>query len=645
LTQLLIYVAVRALLLASAVVAVPFQLVLAQERDLGTEIYSTASPSVFLLIAKDDAGNAVAQGSGFLISGNRIVTNQHVALAGSSIVAVVGAVRVRLRIDREDATNDLAILMADADISVGPLKLGSVEPVPGETLFVLGNPQGLERSISSGVLAGVRSVDNHTLLQITAPISSGSSGGPVLNKRGEVVGITVAMLTSGQNLNFAIPVAALRALLNGSVNQTKDFDLLISSCTRKIDEMNRETYSPDPSSPWQKRYAELQLALNTAVNAAGPDPNKLNAVAQLAQTQDWDIAIDAWERSLAIKRSPDTMVALANVIDSKALFAKEEQRTLLARAETLAREGYRAHPSDPAMASRTLAYVLDHEKFYTEAYTLFKKAYDLDRSSPFEVEDLRGLIETSRGSNRPIDSEKWTQALLASGKASASDWEAEAQRQVTLGVQKQAGTDYVAAANAGGSWKDWCVAGVSFWQADEYDQALSSLRQCIDKGQNEKDSDTPVGTAHWLIADILNTRGVYEEALSHAKNSVAIHAEDGWAHFEQARALVALQRFQDAITAAKEAVRLSDGKYAGMHFELGMAYFGAENWTLARLSFEKAAELEPTDSSAMYNKALCESRLGQKLDAARSFEETLRREPSRKDRQDILRSIQLLRGQ
>ena len=94
-----------------------------------------------------------------------------------------------------------------------------------------------------------------------------------------------------------------------------------------------------------------------------------------------------------------------------------------------------------------------------------------------------------------------------------------------------------------------------------------------------------------------------------------------------ADSLYGLRRFQEAINASKQAIRLSDGKYAWMHFTLGNSYFDIENWELARQSYEKASQLDPKDDAATYNVAVCLARLGLFKDAADWYEETLRRNP------------------
>jgi hypothetical protein len=89
-----------------------------------------------------------------------------------------------------------------------PLPLSTVDVAVGDDILVAGNPEGLEASFSKGIVSGIRSGSG--LIQMDAAISPGSSGGPVVNQRGEVVGLAVSSLVEGQNLNFAVPVRYLR---------------------------------------------------------------------------------------------------------------------------------------------------------------------------------------------------------------------------------------------------------------------------------------------------------------------------------------------------------------------------------------------------------------------------------------------------
>lgn len=94
------------------------------------------------------------------------------------------------------------------------MSLPPVSPQPrvGDKIYVIGSPQGLTNTLSEGLISGFRKTKDGEWIQITAPISSGSSGGPVLNTAGEVIGVTTAFLSEGQNLNFAVPVSQVHRL-------------------------------------------------------------------------------------------------------------------------------------------------------------------------------------------------------------------------------------------------------------------------------------------------------------------------------------------------------------------------------------------------------------------------------------------------
>ena len=143
---------------------------LCQDSDRASKIYSDSSKSVFLLIVKSSAGQVIGQGSGFLVQGGKIVTNEHVARAGN-ISIDLGTVRLPLTIERVDAFNDLALLSATADLAANTLAIAEALPAPGTAIYTIGNPAGLQRSISTGVVSGVREFKGRQLLQISSPIS------------------------------------------------------------------------------------------------------------------------------------------------------------------------------------------------------------------------------------------------------------------------------------------------------------------------------------------------------------------------------------------------------------------------------------------------------------------------------------------
>ena len=180
------------------------------------EIAKRAFRSTVLLVMEDANGQPLFLGSGFFVGKGEVASNLHVVEgAARGYAKIIGQ---RAKYDTEgitavDPERDLVILKISGARTAGTT-LGNSDSVQvGEIVYAVGNPQGLEGTFSQGIVSSIREVGNDTLLQITAPISPGSSGGPVLNGKGEVIGVSVATFRGGQNLNFAIPSNYLKALL------------------------------------------------------------------------------------------------------------------------------------------------------------------------------------------------------------------------------------------------------------------------------------------------------------------------------------------------------------------------------------------------------------------------------------------------
>jgi tetratricopeptide (TPR) repeat protein len=176
-------------------------------------IFKENNKAVVVIFAYHGGKKAISQGSGFVVRRDGIIiTNYHVISKARIIKIKVGDKFLNVdSIISLDKENDIAILKVTAE-NLNAVKLGNLEKVEiGEKVYVIGSPEGLENTISDGILSGKREVaPNKIIIQITAPISHGSSGGPVFNKNGEVIGIATAFLKEGQNINFAIPLDVIR---------------------------------------------------------------------------------------------------------------------------------------------------------------------------------------------------------------------------------------------------------------------------------------------------------------------------------------------------------------------------------------------------------------------------------------------------
>ncbi len=295
----------------------------AQTPDTGKLVYSSSQESVFLIYLNDATGSPDALGSGFLVAPHVLVTNAHVAEAGNPVLAV-GPVRIPLKIINLDKSNDLATLSFVADITSKPLPLATDPIMPGEEVFAIGNPEGLEKTISQGIVSGTRTNDGRELIQITAPISHGSSGGPVFNAKGEVIGVAVGMLEDGQNLNFAVPIRYVSQLLARKAESAEPFNL--QETLDSISELRKSLvaldYSADSSSAYQAKLQQLQEKLRDVVQ----NTEESEALKQVSCTSEYgldeDLPISAARKIVNTHPGAENEAFLAYVLYRRASFDK-----------------------------------------------------------------------------------------------------------------------------------------------------------------------------------------------------------------------------------------------------------------------------------------------------------------------------------
>jgi tetratricopeptide (TPR) repeat protein len=314
------------------------------------------------------------------------------------------------------------------------------------------------------------------------------------------------------------------------------------------------------------------------------------------------------------------------------------------QSETAARMAIKLARVPTAEMYFRLGDTLEDEGQYAESDHTLRTVLSLlrpDTTSELYFRTVRNLQLCAGGLNNLGDEKRWFGELEKGNQATAYDWDYHAKQLLSANEFKSAGDAYSHA--AGVIKRDWCDAGTSYQLASEADSELYANRKCIETLTGTTGSESDLAWAHASIAATLNSRGVYSEALTHAKEAAVLDPSNAWAFTDEAEALNNLQRFTEAINASKEAIRLSDGKYASMHFTLGTSYFKTENWELARQSYEKAAELDTTDDAAAYNVAVCLARQSYFNDAAHWYEEALRRNPKRDDRDELRQRIQALR--
>jgi hypothetical protein len=185
-------------------------------QDSAQAIYAKVAPSTVFIKTDKGAGTGF-----FALSNGTLFTAFHV---------IDGATRVSIKTHAGDIYDDVTLIAKDERRDIAVLKvrgfdlptvpLGNSSPItPGQKVYVIGNPLGAEKlkaTITDGIVSGIRDFeDGYKVIQVTAPISPGNSGGPALDEKGNAVGIVVFRLTQGESLNFAVPINYARGLLDG----------------------------------------------------------------------------------------------------------------------------------------------------------------------------------------------------------------------------------------------------------------------------------------------------------------------------------------------------------------------------------------------------------------------------------------------
>ena len=179
------------------------------------EEISVLKRAVVIVTTFDSRGKPLLQGSGFFIETDCVVTNMHVIKAASSIrISTFGGKTGTVKkVIAANEKTDLALLQVESSLADAVLQVEDTPPVEGDAIIVLGNPQGSPWKVTRGRIGPFWQFAGFSgRLQITAEIFRGSSGGPVVNEHGRVIGVAAMHLDGGYDLNFAVPAENLRAI-------------------------------------------------------------------------------------------------------------------------------------------------------------------------------------------------------------------------------------------------------------------------------------------------------------------------------------------------------------------------------------------------------------------------------------------------
>jgi hypothetical protein len=193
------------------------------------QIADRAIPSVVVVENFNEDGEKAGQGSGYVFSGDGIViTNYHVIRGAKSLsIKVPGSASYRVdSVLGYESDHDVAALQVSGSSLPALLTETIEEPKVGDRVVAIGAPLGLESTVSEGIVSALRNAGTMHIIQTTASISPGSSGGPLLNEYGKVIGLTTSTVRDGQSLNFVVSAKHVSELL--SRRQPMSLDEMLS---------------------------------------------------------------------------------------------------------------------------------------------------------------------------------------------------------------------------------------------------------------------------------------------------------------------------------------------------------------------------------------------------------------------------------
>jgi tetratricopeptide (TPR) repeat protein len=340
-------------------------------------LYAKCKPSVVTILTFDAKRAPLGQGSGFIVAKNRVVTNYHV-VGGSTSASIVfddGSMAVVTAVVAGSEPKDLVIVEVETG-NRPALGLGEeLQLKVGETIYAIGAPNGLSASLSNGLVSAFRQDEGQFLIQITAPIAPGSSGGPLLNSQGQVVGVTTSRLKDG-GFGFAMGAGDVQHLLKVPLGIKIQLSDLTAHETAPPSELNPVQVLFD-----QKKYEDARASFNALSN-----PIKASFEGQLLLCK---IEQEKKDYHLAIQACDAAIQSRANVAEPYGLNAI----SLFMLGTT---EQAEAAASKAAKLSEEYKNVLGTVYYLEEKYDLVPKELSADSDNTFVLTLLAGAAFHNR---------------------------------------------------------------------------------------------------------------------------------------------------------------------------------------------------------------------------------------------------------
>lgn len=466
--------------------------------ETASQVFRQVSPSVVVVLTYD-AGKLAELGSGVKLAGSNVATNCHVLKDGSTYRVRYQDKLYPASLDKADWNHDVCSLSVPG-LPAPPAVLGSTITLQvGAPVYAIGTPEGLQLTLSEGIVSSLRSVGDGSYIQTTAAISPGSSGGGLFDGQGRLLGLTSFFIKGGQQLNFALPVEWIESLpklttprittgtsevqwLNQAsiLENRKDWHGLLALAAAWI------KAQPHNAGGWiAQGEADHKLGSNTqAIHAYRQglqiDPKLASTWNNLGNTYDdngqYAQAIEAFRQALRI--DPNDTVVLSNI--GKAY----DDNGQYAQAIDSFRQALRIDPKDAiswfnlgntcdhigkiAQAIEAYRLALDFNPQFSKAWLNLGLAYDNNRQYTQAIEAYRQALRINSQ-----DANTWIDLGISYGENGQKTQAIEAERRATQIIPQSA--------------RAWFNLGVAYSHSQQYAQAIEAYHQAL--RNNSRDAD------------------------------------------------------------------------------------------------------------------------------------------------------------
>jgi tetratricopeptide (TPR) repeat protein len=355
------------------------------------EIFKKVDAAVFTIYSKDEDGKIISQGSGVILNKNGwIVTNYHVYHSPFKKTKLV--VKKKDKIIEEtyiigfNAVKDILILKVPEDM-FSHIAISEFDSLnQGQKIYAIGSPMGFENTISEGIISGFRFNDINATkyIQISAPISHGSSGGAVVNEKGELIGITSSSVEAGQNLNFAIPVKEVMKIYNreGGNNEKRIQANEILHLGANEDDIHKQIELYKKACEVDTNFAKPYKYLASAYLSMVQRTSELHNV--IVDSKDLERSISFYRRAISIDpNDADAYSGLGDVYNNKSRTADQGGVSLLDdnSAFVCFKKAIEIDPKSYDSYSRLGSYYEHNKKDLEGAISIYKNAIEIVSSN------------------------------------------------------------------------------------------------------------------------------------------------------------------------------------------------------------------------------------------------------------------------